>query len=167
VRSQLAFQGRRAFGNPREIVDVNFNRPDVLAVEIPAGNGIGEARAGAAAHGAGRDRRARLERRDAGRARPPCRGAERRPRRFRLACADRLLLGQREADAGIPLRELGERRLRHSCNGGSFGFADPDTGVGYCYAPNRLGFGLVDEREVPLRDALYREVLGERPQRPT
>jgi CubicO group peptidase (beta-lactamase class C family) len=51
-------------------------------------------------------------------------------------------------------------------NGGSFGFADPETGIGYCYAPNRLGFGLVDPRETALRDALYRRVLGERPQAP-
>lgn len=50
--------------------------------------------------------------------------------------------------------------------GGSFGFGDPDTGIGYCYAPNRLGFALADDpREIAIRDALYRDVLGERPQR--
>ncbi len=43
--------------------------------------------------------------------------------------------------------------------------ADPDTGIGYCYAPNRLGYGLIDQREFALRDAPYRDVLGERSQK--
>ena len=52
-------------------------------------------------------------------------------------------------------------------NGGSFGFADPDTRIGYCYAPNRLGWGFpMDEREIAIREALYHDVLGERSQRP-
>ena len=48
----------------------------------------------------------------------------------------------------------------------AFPSADPDTGIGYCYAPNRLGFGLIDQREIALRDALYRDVLKERSQCP-
>ncbi|GAA3341775.1 hypothetical protein GCM10020358_34400 [Amorphoplanes nipponensis] len=52
-------------------------------------------------------------------------------------------------------------------NGGSFGLADPDSGIAYCYAPNRLGFGLVDRRGIAVRDTLFHRVLGERPQRPT
>jgi hypothetical protein len=40
--------------------------------------------------------------------------------------------------------------------GGSFGCADPDLGVGYAYAPNRLGMYMSgDPREKVLRDALY------------
>jgi len=43
----------RAFANPPELlVDVNYNRVDLLAGKLPAGNGIGEARAIAAAYGA-------------------------------------------------------------------------------------------------------------------
>ncbi|MDT5094757.1 MAG: hypothetical protein QOH60_4120 [Mycobacterium sp.] len=49
--------------------------------------------------------------------------------------------------------------------GGSFGFADPDTGVGYGYVMNKLGYRLVsDPRELALRNALFRDVLGARPQ---
>lgn len=49
--------------------------------------------------------------------------------------------------------------------GGSFGFADPDTGIGFGYVMNRLGFHLwSDPRELPLRQALFRDVLRVRPQ---
>ena len=48
--------------------------------------------------------------------------------------------------------------------GGSFGFADPDTGTGYAYVMNKLGFHPIDPRESALRKALFEDVLGARPQ---
>ena len=49
--------------------------------------------------------------------------------------------------------------------GGSFGFADPDTGIGYGYVLNKLGYhAYSDPRELALRQALFRDVLGARPQ---
>ncbi|MFE3188517.1 serine hydrolase domain-containing protein [Nocardia sp. NPDC059240] len=49
--------------------------------------------------------------------------------------------------------------------GGSFGFADPDTGIGFAYVMNRMGFNIWnDPRELALRDALFHDVLGVRTQ---
>jgi CubicO group peptidase (beta-lactamase class C family) len=49
--------------------------------------------------------------------------------------------------------------------GGSFGFADPDTGIGYGYVMNKLGFHPVsDPRELDLRHALFHDILKTRPQ---
>lgn len=49
--------------------------------------------------------------------------------------------------------------------GGSFGFADPDTGVGFSYVMNSMGFApWSDPRELAIRQALFRDILGARPQ---
>ncbi len=49
--------------------------------------------------------------------------------------------------------------------GGSFGFADPDTGIGFAYVMNRMGFSVwSDPRELAVRQALFRDVLDARPQ---
>jgi CubicO group peptidase (beta-lactamase class C family) len=50
--------------------------------------------------------------------------------------------------------------------GGSFGFADPDTGIGFGYVMNKLGYhAFSDPRELNLRQALFHGVLGARTQR--
>jgi hypothetical protein len=46
----------------------------------------------------------------------------------------------------------------------SFGFADPDTGIGFAYVMDRLGFRLVDPTEPALRNTLFHDILGARPQ---
>jgi CubicO group peptidase (beta-lactamase class C family) len=42
--------------------------------------------------------------------------------------------------------------------GGSFGYADPHANIGYAYVPNRMGAYLEDPREVALRRAMYRSI---------
>lgn len=44
--------------------------------------------------------------------------------------------------------------------GGSFGFADPQAGIGYGYVLNRMGWHLVDPRELALHTAMYRSIGG-------
>jgi CubicO group peptidase (beta-lactamase class C family) len=40
--------------------------------------------------------------------------------------------------------------------GGSLGFADPQTGIGYAYVPNRMSMKIAgDPREVALRNAVF------------
>jgi CubicO group peptidase (beta-lactamase class C family) len=49
--------------------------------------------------------------------------------------------------------------------GGSFGFADPETGIGFGYVMNNMRFAMLDDpRHVALRQALFRDVLGARTQ---
>jgi len=48
----------------------------------------------------------------------------------------------------------------HHGTGGSFGFADPHAQIGYAYIPNQIGVHLTDPRETALRTAVY-DSIGE------
>ncbi|GAA2641215.1 serine hydrolase domain-containing protein [Paractinoplanes durhamensis] len=158
---------RRSLSNPPElVVDTAFNTDEMLRVEIPAGNGIGEPRAVAAAYDAALTGKLGIT---AGTlealvqpARAPSGGTVDEMLRTPISFS----LGYLKPTPDAPFGSAANSAFGTPGNGGSFGFADPDTGIGYCYAPNRLGFGLLDRREIALRDALYRDVLGERSQRP-
>jgi CubicO group peptidase (beta-lactamase class C family) len=162
-RSSLTY---RAFGNPRLRGPADLNRPEFRRVELPAATGIGHARAVARVYGdlasGGAELRvgeATLAALSAAAVQPPG-GATDLVLRVESAFA----LGFLKPSPRFPFGSS-ERAFGHTGAGGSFGFADPDTELGFAYAPNRLGFHLRDDpREKPLRDAAYRAV-GARPPR--
>ena len=143
-----------------------FNRDELRVVEMPAVNGTGTARSiaklyGSAATG-GRELGLTAGTLDALHkpALPPTNGLR-----------DKVLHVDTTFSLGfnkpIPMCVFGssDNAFGTPGAGGSFGFADPDTGIGYGYVMNKLGFHLVsDPREVALRHALFHAVLGTRAQ---
>ncbi|WP_118914976.1 serine hydrolase domain-containing protein [Mycobacterium shigaense] len=144
----------------------DFNRDELRVVEMPAVNGTGTARAIAKLYGSAAigDPALGLS---AGTldalkspAQPPTKGSR-----------DKVLHVDTNFTLGFskpsPLCLFGSSMNAFGTPGagGSFGFADPDTGIGFGYVMNKLGFYLVsDPRELALRQALFRDVLGARTQ---
>lgn len=145
----------------------DINREHLLAVEMPAANGTGTARSVAKVYGCAARGGSEIGLTPAtlksliDRAVPPTHGYL-----DKVLCVDTtfsvgfvkpfpsFVFGSSDAAFGTPGL------------GGSFGFADPDTGVGFAYAMNKLGFHLwSDPRELALRQTLFRDILGTRPQR--
>jgi CubicO group peptidase (beta-lactamase class C family) len=143
-----------------------FNRDELRVIEMPAGNGTGTARSlaklyGSAATGGseiGLVPRVLDELKKP--AIPPTNGLR-----------DRVLHVETIFSLGfckpVPICVFGSSGNAFGTPGagGSFGFADPDTGTGYGYVMNKMGFHLVsDPRELALRNALFHDILGARPQ---
>lgn len=159
---------RRAFANPPELSSAaNFNCPELLRIELPAGNGTGEVRAVAAIYGAVASGGAGLSAPTLDLLSAPAQMPSGGTVDLVMGIPIVYSLGFVKPAREYPFGSSANAAFAAAGNGGSFGMADPDTGIGYCYAPNRHGMGLTDEREITLRDALYREVLGERSQRPS
>jgi CubicO group peptidase (beta-lactamase class C family) len=129
-----------------------------LEVEVPAGNGVGTARAMARAYSAFAEGGAEL-------------GIT--PETMARITAPPVMAGDRDAVIGLPSYfSLGflrpgptpsfgssPRAFGAPGAGGSFAFADPDAHLGYAYVMNKLDFYLTDDpREKPLRDAIYRAI---------
>jgi CubicO group peptidase (beta-lactamase class C family) len=146
---------RRSLAFP---ADADFNDRKSLEIELPAGNGVGTARAIARAYAAFADGGAEL-------------GIT--PETFSRITAPPSVARPRDEVIGIPsyfslgfLRpgpDVGfgssERAFGTPGAGGSFGFADPDLHLGYAYVMNKLDFWLIDDpREKALRDAIYRAI---------
>lgn len=153
----------RAFGNPRLRGPADLNARDYLAVEFAAGTGVGQARAVAAVYGelaaGGRTlgySEATLDELTA----PPSTPSG-GPRDLVLHVETAFSLGFLRPSRLFRFAST-DRAFGHTGAGGSFGFADPDVGLGFAYTPNRLGFHLRDDpREKALRDAVY-ACIGER-----
>lgn len=147
-----------ALTNPRCGAPARATRREFLAVELPGSNGVGNARALAKVYGAAAGRTGALPIDD--------------------ALLDRLAASETADD--VPAEDLvlhtksryhlGFRKSRGSFRfgsdkraygttglGGSFGFADPATGLGFGYTMNRLGLAVLDDiRSRNLREALLR-----------
>ena len=134
------------------------NRVYARNLEVPAGGGVGTARAAARAYSEFATGGKTLGlRQDTLRAlmaspRPPLRG-------FRDACL------RVEIPFSLGFAKPGRRNpFAHPSAfggpgaGGSFAFADPHAQLGYAYFPNQMGTSLEDPRELALRTALYRSI---------
>jgi CubicO group peptidase (beta-lactamase class C family) len=156
----------RAIALADGVKDVDVNSDEIRALEIPAGNGTGTARSLAklyclAATG-GTQLGLTPDVLDALKspAVPPTKGV-------------RDVVGQADTSYSLGFNKPTSKWVFGSSGyafgtpgaGGSFGFADPDTGVGFGYVMNRLGLDpFSDPRELGLRQALFRDVLGARTQ---
>jgi CubicO group peptidase (beta-lactamase class C family) len=149
------------------VKDVDINSDEIRALEIPAGNGTGSARSLAKLYGdaaiGGTQLGLTTDVFDALKAPavPPTNGV-------------RDFLGQADTLYSLGFNKPTTKWVFGSSDtafgtpgaGGSFAFADPDTGVGFAYVMNRMGlYPFSDPREFGLRQALFRDVLGARTQR--
>ncbi len=138
--------------------DMDANDRRTLDIEIPAGNGVGTARAIARAYSAFAEG-----------------GAELGITPATIASLTEVPEAERTKDEvmGVPswmslgfLRpgpELSfgtsERAFGTPGAGGSFGFADPDSRLGFAYVMNNMNFHMFDDpREKALRDAVHRSI---------
>lgn len=148
----------RAFGNPRFTNPSDLDHPAYRAVEMPASNGIGQARAVARAYGCfaqgGAELGIKPETLEAlvKPARRPLHGAHDQVLRIDTSFSLGFLKPSAMSRFGTSETAFGTPGA-----GGSFGFADPDLGLGFAYVMNRMGFHIADDpREKALRDATYR-----------
>ena len=151
----------RTFGNPAIIGEVNgYNKPEILKIELPAANGIGQVRSIAKAYGefatGGKTLGITQTTLDALEkpATPPTEGLRDEVIRINTSFSLGYLKPFPDFRFGSDDRAYGTPGA-----GGSFGFADPTTGTGFAYAMNRTGFYLWDDpREGALRRAVFRAI---------
>jgi CubicO group peptidase (beta-lactamase class C family) len=129
--------------------------------EVPSGGAVGTARAIAHAYGVfatgGRELGLRQETRDllAAPATAPTRGFYDECMKAEVQFSLGFMKPSRTWSFGS------SRAFGFPGAGGSLGFADPETGVGYAYVTSKMGTALTgDPREVALRDALHSALLA-------
>lgn len=134
----------------------DFNRRRCLEYELPAGNGVGTARAIARAYSALVEGEMGVAPGTLELLTQPVRPAQ--PRDEILGVPTYFSLGFLRPGPSVQFGSS-ERAFGGPGAGGSFGFADPDAHLGYAYVMNKLDFYLMDDpREKALRDALYRAI---------
>jgi len=144
----------------------DLNREEFRVIEIPSSNGIGTARSVAKAYGAvatgGSDLGMTASTLDAlvKPAVPPTNGLRDKVMHIDTVFSLGYFKPFPQCRFGSSDKAFGTPGL-----GGSFGFADPDTGIGFGYVMNRCGFHLwSDPRELALRQAVFHDILGARSQ---
>ena len=161
IRLTLASLNRRSntfralFTNPGVAIWRDKKHVCARNLEVPAAGGVGTARAMARAYGVfatgGRELKLRGETLEALKAPaiPPAFGFY-----------DEIMKGEVQFSLGYckpgPSAPFGHpTSFGHPGAGGSFAFADPETGTGYAYVTNRMGTALpFDPRDVVLRAAI-------------
>lgn len=138
--------------------DLDWNDRRLYDIELPAGNGVGTARAMARAYSAFAEGGTELGIPPATMAnlvaRPPIAG----DRDEVLGLPSYFSLGFTRPMPGFTFGSS-DRAFGAPGAGGSFAFADPDSRLGYAYVMNKLDFYLIDDpREKALRDAIYRAI---------
>ncbi len=129
-----------------------------LEAEVPAGNGVGTARAIARAYAAFAEGGAELGITPETFARVTAPPEVARPKDEVLGIPSYFSLGFLRPGPDVSFGSS-PRALGAPGAGGSFAFADPDAHLGYAYVMNKMDFYLVDDpREKALRDAVYRAV---------
>lgn len=152
----------KTFANPRLRSFSDLDRAEYRRVEFPAGGALGSARDIARAYSAFAVDPPELDLSPATLAEitaeptPPRRGW----RDEVLKVENAWSLGFARPHGDFSFGTTG-RSFGHPGAGGSFAFADPDSGVSFAYVMNRMGFHLVDDpREKRLRDAVYGCLAG-------
>jgi CubicO group peptidase (beta-lactamase class C family) len=159
----------RAFFNPPMLGQTQaYDLPQVQRLEIPSTGGIGEARAVARIYGslATGGRELGLDEPTLHSLETPAPAPTDGLRDVIIDLDAIFTVGYVKPTSWSHFGSAAGRAFGTPGAGGSFGFADPDVGIGSAYLPNRLGFRMYDDpRELALRDALYRNILDERHQR--
>jgi len=129
-----------------------------LEVEVPAGNGVGTARAIARVYSAFAEGGAELGLTPEAFARLTAPPSVARPLDEVVGVPSYFSLGFMRPGPDVAFGSS-PRAFGAPGAGGSFAFADPDARLGYAYVMNKLDFWLLDDpREKALRDALYRAI---------
>jgi len=142
------------------IVNLPWNeRPSLeVEVEVPAGNGVGTARAIARAYSAFAGGGAELGLTPATFAMLTAPAEFARPKDTMLGMPSYFSLGFLRPGSSVAFGSS-PRAFGTPGAGGSFGFADPDAHLGYAYVMNKMDFFQIDDpRERALRDAVYRAI---------
>lgn len=138
--------------------DMDLNARRCLEVELPAGNGVGTARAIARAYSVFAEGATELGLTEAAFERITARPTFPHPRDEVIGIPAYYSLGFIRPGPEVSFGST-ERAFGHPGAGGSFAFADPDAHLGYAYVMNKLDFWLMDDpREKALRDAVYRAI---------